>query len=70
MAALRLGDISLLSGDIDWINGLLVYANVPENALIEYLQIYQNAVYDILGQFAEPILTWFQQEIERLKQKS
>ena len=68
MAALRLGDISLLRGDIEWINGLLVHANVPENALIDYLQIYRQSIYDILGQNAEPILTWFQKEIERLNQ--
>jgi methanogenic corrinoid protein MtbC1 len=68
LAALRLGDISLLSGDIDWVNGLLVYAKVPQNALIEFLQIYRDAVFDILGQDAEIIISWFQKEIERLNQ--
>ena len=68
LAALRLGDISLLSGNIDWVNGLLVYANVPENALKEFLQIYQQAVFDILGQEAELIVNWFQNEIKQLKQ--
>ena len=66
--ALRLGDISLLSGDIDWVKGLLVYANVPKNELVEFLQIYQQAVFEILGQDAEIILNWFQKEIKRLKQ--
>jgi methanogenic corrinoid protein MtbC1 len=66
LAALRLGDISLLSGDIDWVSGLLVYAKVPENALIEFIQIYRDAVSEILGQDAEVILTWLRKEIERL----
>ena len=66
LAALRLGDITFLNNNMDWVHGLLVFAHVPENALREFLQIYRQAVFEILGSNADPILTWLQNEINQL----
>ena len=44
MAALQLGEISLVDDELDWVKTLIKSNHVPEVALIEYIKLYAKAV--------------------------
>lgn len=59
-AALRLGDMSLLGYDMDWIHGLLINHNVPLPAgmLNQYLALYRDAAKKHLDGAGSIVVTW------------
>ena len=67
LAALKLGELDLLNNDMDWVRVLLTNAQIPDEALREFLQIYYQAAGEFLESPNEPILLWLQTEINRLK---
>jgi methanogenic corrinoid protein MtbC1 len=48
-AALAFGDLTLLSQDIQWLNGFLTYRNMPSNLFSVYLAAYKRALGETLG---------------------
>ena len=62
-AALRLGDMALLSSDIDWIQGFLTGAayGMPAQILPHYLSLYLQAATATLDKRGEPLLDWLRQ---------
>ena len=66
LAALRLGETTLLNSNLIWVSGLLSNKQIPNEVLLEVLNIYLQAVVDMLGSDAEPIQTWLQNEIHVL----
>jgi hypothetical protein len=58
-AALRLGDMSFIGSDLEWVEGLLIYHRAPDgDTLRRYLRIYRKAVADHLGDAGAPIVDW------------
>jgi len=66
LAALKLGDISILSSNIEWIQGKLSNIKMPGYALLNFLQVYYQIVDEILGSNGAVLLNWLQDEIDQL----
>lgn len=58
MAALALGDMSLLDDDIDWLCGLLANYEAPVETLRRYLAAYHHAVGEYMGPEGDLIMGW------------
>ncbi len=65
-AALELGDIHFLDSDLNWVRGLLAMQQLPDDALLEFLQVYWRAGRSYLDERGSLILDWLQQAIEEL----
>lgn len=59
LAALRLGDISLLGREISWTEKLLLNYSMPRQMLRHYLDAYGQAVGEILEEDGRSIAAWF-----------
>lgn len=61
-AALRLGDMTMVEANLDWVKGLLLntHSRLADTTLQHYLQQYHEAVQTVMeGKQAAPILDWF-----------
>jgi MerR family transcriptional regulator, light-induced transcriptional regulator len=65
-AALALGDIRSLDGEIDWLRGLFLHYHVPVSALHQYLTLYDRAARLHLDQRGQLVLDWLSFTIGRL----
>ncbi len=65
-AALRLGDMSFLDADLEWVRGLITAQRLPNEALYRYLQAYRAAAQKHLDRRGTVILGWLQQALEEL----
>jgi DNA-binding transcriptional MerR regulator len=61
MAALMLGDMDFLGGDIDWIECLLGNYRLPTDLLQRYLETYYQAAKTHLDKRGAPIVNWLAQ---------
>jgi hypothetical protein len=68
-AALQLGDINHVSGEIDWVKFLLHAHERPEQELIEFLDAYTNAVDKHLNGSGRLIIEWLSGEIKKIRTK-
>lgn len=66
MAALKLGDISLLQTDIDWVQGLLENHQIPVEKLQRYMQVYYDVTKAHLNDEASPVLEWLNELNEEM----
>lgn len=57
-AALRLGNITLVDAEIEWVRSLLTAQHVPANALKEYINLYAEAVRTNLNGSGKQIVDW------------
>jgi len=58
-AALSLGNIDLIAGDMEWLDGLLVnHAGMPRERTLEYLAAYLQAARTQLGAPGAPLIEW------------
>lgn len=62
-SALRLGDLKMVSANLEWVKGLLLnnHQRLTETSLQEYLQAYHKVVKSVMDKRAAPILDWFNQ---------
>ncbi len=62
-SALLLGDLLMISANLDWVQGLLLnnHQRLSEPSLKQYLQQYHEAVKSVMDKRAAPILNWFAQ---------
>src|SRR5512138_638329 len=67
MAALQLGDVSYVSCEIDWLQGIFQSRGISRDQLISFMQIYSDAVDKNIGGQGKLISQWFKVEIEKLK---
>jgi hypothetical protein len=67
LAALNFGKTAFLDYDFKWIRGLLRNSQIPEEYLVEFLNIYSQAVEENLGSTSEPILKKLRAEISELE---
>lgn len=60
-AALRLGDMTIVEANLEWVEGLLLnnHTRLSELSLQHYLQQYHNAIKSVMDERAAPILDWF-----------
>jgi len=58
LAALRLGDLDLVAGDLGWARGLLRNYGIPLGALDEYLEAYRSSLAEVGGPAVEPVSTY------------
>jgi DNA-binding transcriptional MerR regulator len=60
-AALRLGDLGMISSNLDWVQGLLLnnHERLDDNSLDVYLQAYREAADSVLNKRAAPLMDWF-----------
>ena len=58
IAALHLGDITLVDDELDWVRTLLKANHVSEIALTEYIKLYANAVTSNIGSSGRLISEW------------
>jgi MerR family transcriptional regulator, light-induced transcriptional regulator len=67
-AALQLGDMELVSAEVDWLEGLLQSRGAPDGQLGHFMQAYGHAVDKHINGQGKPILEWFASEMENGKQ--
>ena len=58
MAALSLGDLSLLGSNIEWVQNLLINFKIPNKFLSHYLLAYRSAAETYLEESGQPIIDW------------
>ena len=66
-AALQFGDLSYVSGEVDWLYSLLRYHEAPPQQLLDLMQAYSEAVKKNMNGQGKPIVEWFAAEVEKLK---
>lgn len=66
-AALRLGDLTMISSNLNWVQGLVFnnHRRLTETSLNQYLVAYHEAVKKEMDKRAVPILQWFEMLHER-----
>ena len=69
IAALKLGDITFLSIDLDWVHVFLSNFNISTQMLLSFLQTYYQVLDDVMGSSGAAILDWLQDEMSRLAEK-
>jgi DNA-binding transcriptional MerR regulator len=67
LAALQLGDISHVSAEIDWLQGMLRSHGSPENQLEQFLRSYSQAVDQNINGQGQLIHEWITSEVEKLR---
>ena len=60
-AALQLGDMGLMGGEMKWIQGLLHNFEIPEEFLNRFLLAYREAAHSLLNAEGQPVLDWLDQ---------
>ncbi len=70
IAALRFGDLSLLSVDADWLCALLHHRNVPVYMLERFLMAYRSAVVSVQGRLGNPIAEMLDLFLERVRSEN
>lgn len=60
ISALKLGDISLMKKNVEWVHGVLAYQHeeFDQTAVRGYLQIYHQVAQTLLDERAAPIIAW------------
>ena len=66
-AALQLGDMSLVSSEVEWLKALLQFHEAHPQQLIHFMQAYSDAVNRNINGQGKPILDWFAVEIDKLR---
>lgn len=64
-AALSLGDMQFLGNDLEWIDELLGHRQIPRELLVLYLEMYAQAVEEIMGARGEQILAFFSELLQQ-----
>jgi methanogenic corrinoid protein MtbC1 len=64
IASLRLGAMSYLDSEIDWLTVMLKGLNLSQSVVYEYLRLYSNSVHRQLDGHALPITTWLESQIQ------
>lgn len=62
-AALDLGDLAFLQGELIWIAGLLTSHHLQAEELRSYLSAYSRCVHAVLGKHGNPITQWIDQYV-------
>lgn len=62
IAALKLGDLSLLGSELKWVEGLLVNFGLNPNTLEDYLETYLAFAKEALDERAAPIIEWLEKQ--------
>ena len=65
-AALQLGDMNYVSGEMDWLKTLLQTHNRPHQELIDFMEAYSRAVDNHINGQGEPIKKWLRDKIASL----
>ncbi|MCA9970745.1 MAG: hypothetical protein KC425_11050, partial [Anaerolineales bacterium] len=60
VAALQLGDMTLLGTEISWTEKLLLNYNMPPETLRHYLTAYYEAAREVLAEDGRPIVGWLE----------
>jgi len=55
---LILGDLSLVTAEVAWVDGLLAHARIPAQQLTSFLAAYRRALAENLGPQGRPIVDW------------
>ena len=67
VAALQLGDVSLIDNEIDWVSTLLKANHIPDGALSEFMQHYAEAVNTNINGSGKPIYDWLSAQVQKFK---
>lgn len=65
-AALQLGDVNYVSGEMEWLTTLLQFHNRPVSELIHFIQSYSQVVDRHINGAGEPIKQWLAGEVAKL----
>jgi hypothetical protein len=66
-AALQLGDIGYVSGEVEWLKALLQFHGAESGQLIHFMQAYSEAVKKHLNSSGKLIYEWLDSEVEKLR---
>ena len=65
-SALQLGDMSHVSAEIDWLQGLLRSHGSSDNQLAYFMQTYAQAIDKSINGQGKPVFEWIEAEVRRL----
>ena len=57
-AAIKLGDLSYLMNELEWVYGLLNNFKMPKEMLVNFLETYAQELKDTMGGSASPLVDW------------
>ncbi len=66
-AALQLGDMSYVSGEVDWLKVLLQFHKARPEQLIYFMEAYSEAVNKNINGQGQPIFEWFAAEVDKVR---
>ena len=69
-AALQLGDMSYVSGEVEWLKVLLQFQEAHPQQLIHFMEMYSDAVNKNINGQGKPIFEWFAAQVEKLRSDS
>jgi len=69
LAALQFGNVDLMAGEMEWIQGLLHNFAISEEHLLRFLHSYREAAAALLGPEGQPVLDWLDQPLAAAKEK-
>jgi hypothetical protein len=69
-AAISLGDVRYLASDLEWVSGLLSNFDMPADLLTKFLMDYANTVQEVVGDPAEPVITWLHQIANKFSEEA
>ena len=61
VAAIKLGDLSYLMNDLEWVYGLLNNFKMPKEMLVNFLETYAQEIMDTMGAHASPLVDWLKE---------
>ena len=66
-AALQLGDINYVSGEMEWVKNLVMQRNHPVGVLADFMTGYAQAINEHINGSGRPILEWLSSEVNKLQ---
>lgn len=69
-AALQLGDMNYVSGEIEWLKTLMQAHELPPQELADFIASYAHAVNQNINGAGRPICDWLFREVEKIQKES
>jgi methanogenic corrinoid protein MtbC1 len=67
ISAIKLGDLDYLHSDLEWAYGLITNFQIPGDLLVEFVNRYRQAVLDVMGESAQPLVRWLEHGAKQIE---
>lgn len=67
ISAIKLGDLDYLHSDLEWAYGLITNFQIPGDLLLQFVNRYRQAVLEVMGESAAPLVRWLELGAEQIE---